>query len=451
MIRLLLCFLISGSVAFAQVDEAAEPLPIDSLWKSESFRKAVTGSYGIDSRIEPLITVDEEFYLNEAAESLAEGNRDKAIEALRKSDLADRSPAIAFQLGTLHFESGELEKAKASLQEALKQFPNFRDAHRNLAIVLVQENEIEEALPHLIRAVELGSREGLTMGLLGYCHATGNNHRAALDAYRLAALTQPDEVQWKSGQAQALAQLGQAEDAVSIYEELLRKDPANANLWLLQADSLLALDKDISATANLELVHRIGSLPPESTLSLGHLFLQSELPDLALARYTSAVEAEAPVPFAKAVEAVELLLSYRETTHAATLAARIDDQYADPPTEALGRLTRARAIIELETGDTESGAKRLETWLSENPTDGEALILLARFRESSGNREEAEMLLEQASVFPDHAAAAFEAHGKLLVAVGEYDSAIEKLEQSLELEAKEPLVRYLEAIRELVD
>jgi len=42
---------------------AAEPLPIDPLWQSETFRETVTGSFGIDSRIEPRITVDEEFYL----------------------------------------------------------------------------------------------------------------------------------------------------------------------------------------------------------------------------------------------------------------------------------------------------------------------------------------------------------------------------------------------------
>ncbi len=31
----------------------ASPLPIDPMWKSESFIKAYTASYGIDSRIEP--------------------------------------------------------------------------------------------------------------------------------------------------------------------------------------------------------------------------------------------------------------------------------------------------------------------------------------------------------------------------------------------------------------
>ena len=48
-----------------------EPLPISPLWKSEQFQRAITGSYGIDSRIEPVITVDEEEYLKD----LADGKR----------------------------------------------------------------------------------------------------------------------------------------------------------------------------------------------------------------------------------------------------------------------------------------------------------------------------------------------------------------------------------------
>ena len=56
----------------------AEPLPIDPLWKSEGFRKTVTGSYGIDSRIEPRITVDEEFYIAESAKAMADNDRAQA-------------------------------------------------------------------------------------------------------------------------------------------------------------------------------------------------------------------------------------------------------------------------------------------------------------------------------------------------------------------------------------
>ena len=58
-------------------------MPIDPLWKSEAFRKAFTGAYGIDSRIEPLINEDEAFYLNEAAKLMAEG---KTTRCDRKTD-----------------------------------------------------------------------------------------------------------------------------------------------------------------------------------------------------------------------------------------------------------------------------------------------------------------------------------------------------------------------------
>ena len=37
----------------------AEPLPIDPLWESETFRRAFTGSYGVDARIEPPIMTTE--------------------------------------------------------------------------------------------------------------------------------------------------------------------------------------------------------------------------------------------------------------------------------------------------------------------------------------------------------------------------------------------------------
>ena len=33
-----------------------EPLPISSFWESESFQRAFTASYGIDSRIEPKVS-----------------------------------------------------------------------------------------------------------------------------------------------------------------------------------------------------------------------------------------------------------------------------------------------------------------------------------------------------------------------------------------------------------
>ena len=79
---------------------AAEPLPIDPLWQSETFRKSITASYGIDSRIEPRITEDEAFYLDESAKAMAANDRAKAISVLRESSLLEKSPAMLFALAS---------------------------------------------------------------------------------------------------------------------------------------------------------------------------------------------------------------------------------------------------------------------------------------------------------------------------------------------------------------
>ncbi|MDP4582714.1 MAG: tetratricopeptide repeat protein, partial [Verrucomicrobiales bacterium] len=313
------------------------------------------------------------------------------------------------------------------------------------------------AKTHLVRALELGSQDGLTAGLLGYCHARDEHHQAALDAYRLAMLTQPGERQWRLGEAQALQALGHSREAASIYQSLISDDPAGTAVWLAQADAWIALNETQKAAANLEIVHRLGALDPSATLSLGHLYLQSSLPELALERYRAAIVAEEPVSLARAVEALEMLTNAMDWPRAKELAALItaSEPYqaalaeADADKDLASRLTRGRALIELESGDADTGAKLVEEWLARDPLDGQSLILLARFREEKSRTEEAVMLLEQAERLPAHAAAAHLAHGRLLVGERQYAAAVEQLEKSYELDPLESVGTYLEAVREL--
>ncbi len=435
----------------------AEPLPIDPLWKSELFRKTITGSFGIDSRIEPLITTDEEFYLDKSAGEMAANDRDAAIKTLSECSILDQSPALLFSLATMQFEAGELEVAATRFEEAIDQFPNFRDAHRNLAVVKVQKDDFDGATEHLVRAMELGSRDSLTMGLLGYCHSIKDHHQAALDAYRLAALTQPAERQWKVGEAQALQALNRPREAASIYQQLIEQRPDELNIWLVQADNWIALDRPIDAIANLELNLRAKSLTSEATVSLGHLYLQNDLPELALDRYESALSHESPPPLGRVVEALELLGHNSQWDLASRFATSIEsssfhqEQLNTPTAELpiLSRYHRQKALIELETGDAEAGAQLVTDWLAREPLDGLALILLARFKEDSHDREEAEMLLERAEQLPEHAPAAHLAHGKLLVSHGNYGTALEHLEQARGETPSPSLEEYIEAVREL--
>lgn len=443
------------SLAALTIGTAADPLPLDPLWKSESFRKSITGSFGIDSRIEPRITEDEAFYLDQSAGAMADQDRPEAITVLRDSPLLPKSAAMLFSLATLQFEEGEPGDAIPRFQAALELFPNFRDAHRNLAVAYVQESELEKAEEHLIEAVRLGAGDGLTMGLLGYIHSHHNHPQAALTAYRLASLTQPKERQWKSGEASALRELNQHEEAKALFQELIDERPQDLPLWRLQADTFLSLDDNTAAIANLELARRADDLPPVAIVSLGHLLLRNDLPDLALARYEEALTSELSIRLESILPAVELLTNRRLFSRAARLITAIEsagfDLTAEENRTAAGKLTRARALVALETGDAEAGAGQLRAWLTQEPTDGLALILLARFEENAGLREEAGMLLEQAAAMPEHEAAALLAHGRLLVNSGDYATALEKLERSAEIEPSERVTAYRDAVRELAE
>jgi tetratricopeptide (TPR) repeat protein len=440
---------------------AAEPLPIDPLWQSETFRKSITASYGIDSRIEPRITEDEAFYLDESAKAMAANDRTKAISVLRESSLLEKSPAMLFTLASHLFEAGEAKDADESVkffESALAQFPNFRDAHRNLGVVLIQREEFEKAKSHLVRALALGSQDGTTAGLIAYCHARDGHHQAALDAYRLAMLTQPEERQWKLGEAQALLALKRPLEAASILQALIALAPGETATWLIQADAWSDLDESLAAAANLEIVHRAGTLEPNALLSLWHLYLQSDLPELALERYRAALASTNPPSPTRAIEALELFLSRSDWPLAKEYVTTLETvagyrEALDPAKgekDLLSRLTRARAVLELETGDAATGAKRIEEWLRREPLDGECLLLLARFREEAGQKIEAAMLLEQAARIPATAAGALLAHGRLLVAAADYEKALEHLEKSQELSPNESLSDYIVAIRELV-
>ncbi len=454
-----LCALPAPSAsAVDAVTDRATPLPIDPLWKSATFRKSLTASYGIDSRIEPHITEDEAFYLDKVSTAMATEDRPAAIKALTDSSLLDDSTIMLFTLASLQFEEGKTEEAVALFQRAIEKFPNFRDAHRNLAIALLRLDRFDEAKTHLVRALELGSQDGLTAGLLGYCHARDEHHQAALDAYRLAMLTQPGEYQWRIGEAQALQSLGHSREAAAIYQSLLADDPVGTDIWLAQADIWIHLDQPLRAVANLEIVHRSGALDPSATLSLGHLYHQSSLPDLALERYRAAILAEEPVRLARAVDALEILTNASDWERAKELAGLIESSevyraaLADDDKTDKGlasRLTRSRALIELENGDADAGAKLVEDWLAREPLDGLSLILLARFREGKDRIEEAIMLLEQAERIPEHAAAAHLAHGQILVTQSRYEEAVEQLEKSHEIKPGKAVADYLKAVREL--
>jgi tetratricopeptide (TPR) repeat protein len=209
---------------------AADPLPLSGeYWKDPAFLKSFNGSYRIEARIEPPVTSEERGLLVEIQSLMAAEKRDAALQKLASSNLTAKSPALTFNLGNLYFETGETEKAITAYRSALKDYPSFRRSHQNLALALVRQEKLPEALEHLTEAIRLGDSSGSTFGLLGYCRLARQEYASALQAYRTAQITEPDVADWKAGMAHCLQQTGAEQEAIALLDEVIAARPTESS------------------------------------------------------------------------------------------------------------------------------------------------------------------------------------------------------------------------------
>jgi len=434
----------------------ASPLPIDPMWKSESFIKAYTASYGIDSRIEPNLDAEEKKVLVSVAEKMGNKDRLGAIALISQSPLTEKSPALLFNLASLHFENGKVQTAISNFLKAIEFQPNFRDAHRNLAIAYVQENNFEKAEPSLRKAIELGSNDGLTMGLLGYCLNQSGRSNDALQAYRMAKLTMPNELQWQIGEATALMDLGSLEEAISIYESILLSEPNRVGIWVNLANIRIQQGKYVQAIADLEVARRLEGLNPESLISLGHLYLNESLQERALSCYKKAIEKPELIDVSKLTKPIDYLMRFNLWGAAKGLIMDINkveefNAKISEDKQLNQRFDRADILIEMNIGNQVIAVKRLEELLKNDPLDGEAILILADYYLQQKSSEKSIMLLEQAAHIQEFTAKSERILGEIYASRGDYEKALTSLQKSQNLEPHKALQEYIESIQKLKD
>ncbi len=422
---------------------SAEPLPLSSsYWKDPAFLKSFNGSYRIEARIEPNITSEERALLIEVQNLMASEKRSAALEKLASSPLTPSSAALTFNLGNLHFESGDNDKAIAAYERALKEYPSFRRAHRNLALAHVRTNQLEKALSSLTEAIRLGDSDGSTYGLLGYCRLAREEYASALQAYRLAQITEPDIAEWKAGIAQCLQHLDQKHEAIALLEEVIRQRPLEASYSILKSNIHLDLDQPELAVKSLELPFRLGLLAPDPSLTLAELHLRSDREEAANNAIKSAFSNPTTPPSTPAI---------LRLVHTASSEANwplVKDLLAKAKTAQPDRslqIAQARYFIASEENPGE-GLKILQKLTKEDPTDGEALLTLGKHLAATNQPESAELLLERASADPE---TAYEAHVELTrlhVSQTRYKEALQSLDAAIAIQSSENLRSYRMAL-----
>jgi protein O-mannosyl-transferase len=151
------------------------------------------------------------------------------METLWRSTIAHEpeSEMPHYNLAILLAQRGELEEAIAHYEKVLDIAPDHFGAHNNLGLVLLQKGRAAEAIPHLERALSLDPAHAGAALTLGAALAQNGQLPQAIALYRRVLEHDPDNPQVLCNLGNLLLQQGQTAEAVSHLQRALQLHPDN--------------------------------------------------------------------------------------------------------------------------------------------------------------------------------------------------------------------------------
>jgi tetratricopeptide (TPR) repeat protein len=424
----------------------AQTYPLsENLWSNPEFQNRFIGSYGFDTAITPKITADEQ-EIFKLLVPLMQNNTNGAIQKLRSSITNDSSAALDYTLGNLYVQNRNVSSAIQSYQTAIRKFPNFYRAYKNLALVMVNEGRYAEAVPFILKGLELGGTDGALYGPLGLAYLNMDKPKSALTAYDNALLFAPNSLQWQQGKLRCLMDLNLYKESAGMLEEMILADSKNKNYWTWQANAFLSEDDMAKASANLEILKRMGNADGASLGLLGDIYLNEGMTEMALENYLLAAEQET-LNSARLIRTAQGFVSRRLWTEAAAYLAKTKDRLdsLSPKNQSTFLTLQAQAAIGL--GETEEASTILEALVAEDPMNGEALLTLGNLQRQLDRIEDAAFSYEQAAKIDETRIDALVQHARMLIALRDYSPAVTLLQRVVLLEPGPRYEDFLERVQ----
>ncbi len=453
-IKVLACLILPAFVLLLEVADSHAVMSKTELaiWNDPAFKKQFALSYLAETEIEPRVTEDERSKILEVLELISADKMDEAIEKLQKE--MNRNKAVSavfdFTLANIWFQQEKLDQAATAYQTAIEKYPKFRRAWKNLALIHIRQGEFEKALPALIRLVELGGNDVITYGLLGYAYSSVENPLAAESAYRMAILLDPASLEWKRGLAQSFFKQQRYAEAVALCDQLIKDQPDNADLWLIQANAYIGLNQPLKAAEIYELVDQMGKSTPDSLNTLGDIYVNEELYKLAADVYVRAMDKNKQGSPDRAVRAAKVLVTRGAFPETQILIENIQNLYKDRlETNDQKDLLKLQARLAVAEGAGDEEVSVLERIVELDPLDGEALILLGQHSSRIGDTEKAIFYYERAEGIEAYEADAKIRHAQLLVGQNKYAEALPLLRRAQLVKPRDNVQQYLEQVERI--
>ena len=369
----------------------AEPIKVSPEWfRTTEFRKRFVGTYGFLPEVEPKVDPEEARLIAELSEILSTG-RFKEAETRLVAFIKERrnpvdpdseakgvSAALIFTLGNLYYQNGRLQDAEESYLLAIKRFPDYRRAHKNLALLYGRSERLPKAKPHLIKAIDLGDSDHLSFGLMGNILLGEDKALAAEAACRQAYLLNPEELEWKVGRVRSLLLKEDWVQAASMLQSLINENPDDPQMWMQQANCFLQSGEVMRAAENYEVLRLKGIADEAALNTLGDIYANQEQALLALGAYLSAIRISDSVKVDRALKSAGYLLQLEAPAE----AARIMNELRTKAGESFTNEQKVEAcLVESDIAaaqeDLTGAASLLNQALELSPANGAGRIRLA--------------------------------------------------------------------------
>ena len=408
------------------------------------------GDYGFRSEIEPRINKSEQFILKEVI-AKAENQLDEAIEYLEMKIDQKVSAALDFALATMYYQRGRLSRSSESYKVAIKKFPSFLRAYKNLGFVELSLGNYQEAARNLSRSISLGEGDGVTFVALGYCYYMLQQFVSAENAYRMGILLFPESKDARNGLVNCLIETNRYAEALALLNELLVKEPENVFCHRARASTLQGLGREKDATVALETLRRMGKLDTGDLLRLGDLYHNLNLYELSLQNYERAIQRKEKLSVQRYIRVASILIGRGSYQDCFSYLDKIENSFGSKySTEDEKEVLLLKAEILKATGKTEESNRILRIVVESHPLEGKALIMLGQHAWQQNDYALASLHFERAAKIKDSEVKALIEHGRMLVSQRDYQKAVQLLDKAERISPQPRIKRYLESIRGLL-
>ncbi|QDU66093.1 tetratricopeptide repeat protein [Engelhardtia mirabilis] len=417
------------------------------LWTDPKFQRRFTESYMAQTEVEPRLTELERETMQEFLDLMSADKVDQAATLMREQRGDASSAVFDFSLANIHFQADELNQAASAYEAAVEKFPKFLRAWKNLGLVRARQSEFSHAAAAFTEVLELGGGDATTYGLLGIARMNLGQDMAAESAFRMATMLDPVTPDWRMGLARCFFNQKRFAEAVSLTESMIAEDPDRAELWLLQANAFIGQGDAGHAAENYELVDRLGGSTVGSLTTLGDIYVNEKLFDMAADAYARALDMDLSGELARPMRAAGILAARGALEPTRELIGRIEWRFGDALDDA-GRveLLKLKARLSLIEGAGDEEAAILEQVVALDPFDGDALLLLGDHARRNDDPQKAIYYYERASNLEEFEAEAKVRHAQVLVDSGDYAPALRLLERAQTLRPLSSVQDYLERV-----